>query len=40
MRYIRIEDIGKDINIPPIEIIMTDRKPETIHDHLFNIIDS
>ena len=38
MNNIRKEDIGTDINITPIEIIMRDQKPETIQDPEFNII--
>ena len=38
MSNIRIEDIGKDISLTPIEIVMRDQKPETIHDPEFNII--
>ena len=35
---IRIEDIGKDISPTPIEIVMRDQKPETIHGPNFNFI--
>ena len=38
MSNIRIEDMGKDISLTPIEIVMRDQKPETIHDPNFNII--
>ena len=35
---IRIKDIGKDISLTPIEIIMRDEKPEMINETNFNII--
>ena len=38
MSNIKIENIGKDISLTPIEIIMRDQKPETIHDPELNII--
>ena len=38
MSNIKIEDIGKDISLTSIEIIMRDQKAETIHDPEFNII--
>ena len=38
MNNIRIKDIGKDISIIPIEIIMRDEKPEMINETNFKII--
>ena len=38
MSNIRIKDIGKDISLTPIEIIMRDDKPDNINDNNFNII--
>ena len=38
MSNIRIGDIGKDISITPIKIVMRDQIPETIHDREFNLI--
>ena len=38
MSNIRIEDIGKDICLIPIEIVMRDQKPVSIKDPKFNII--
>ena len=38
MSNTRIEDIGKDISLTPIEILMRDQKPETIHGPNFKII--
>ena len=38
MSNIRMEDIGKDISIIPIEIVMRDQTPLTINDDDFNII--
>ena len=38
MTNIRIEDIGKDISLTPIEILMRDETPLTINDDDFNII--
>ena len=35
---IRIKDIGKDISLTPIEILMRDEKPDNINDNNFNII--
>ena len=32
MSKIRIEDIGKDISLTPIEIVMRDQTPEIIND--------
>ena len=32
MSKIRIKDIGKDISLTPIEIIMRDEKPEMINE--------
>ena len=37
MGIIWIENIGKDINITPIEIIMGDQKPDSIKDPNLNI---
>ena len=38
MSIIKIEDIGKDISLTPIEIVMRDHTPVNIHDSNFNII--
>ena len=38
MSNITIKDIGKDISLNPIEIIMRDEKPDNINDNNFNII--
>ena len=38
MSNIRIEDIGKDISLTPIEIAMRDDTPLIINDDDFNII--
>ena len=38
MSNIRIKDIGKDISLTSIEIIMRDKKPEMINENNFNII--
>ena len=38
MSNIRIKDIGKDISLNPIEIIMRDEKPEMIYETNCNII--
>ena len=38
MSYIRIKDIGKDISLTPIEIVMRDQTPDSIRDPNFNII--
>ena len=38
MSHIRIEDIGKDICLSPIEIIMRDQKPDSVANPEFNII--
>ena len=35
---IRIKDIGKDISLTPIGIIMRDEEPDNINDNNFNII--
>ena len=35
---IRVEDIGKDISLITIEIVMRDQIPETIHNPEFDII--
>ena len=35
---IRIKDIGKDISLTPIEIVMRDQTPDNINDNNFNII--
>ena len=35
---IRIKDIGKDISLTPIEIIMRDESQEIINEHNFKII--
>ena len=38
MSDIRIKDIGKDISLTPIEIVMRDQTPDSIRDTNFNII--
>ena len=38
MSNIRIKDIGKDISLTPIEIIMRDENPELFNETNFNII--
>ena len=38
MSDIRIKDIGKDISLTPIEIVMRDQTPDSIGDPNFNII--
>ena len=38
MSDIRIKDIGKDISLTPIEIVMRDETPDSIREHNFNII--
>ena len=38
MSDIRIKDIGKDISLTPIEILMRDQTPDSIGDPNFNII--
>ena len=38
MSKIRIEDIGKDKSLTPIEMVMRDEKPLTINDNDFKII--
>ena len=38
MSYIRIKDIGKDISLTPIEIVMRDEILNMISEHNFNII--
>ena len=38
MSDIRIKDIGKDISLTPIEIVMTDQNPKTICEPNSNII--
>ena len=38
MSSMRIKDIGKDISLTPIEIIMRDEKPEMINEINFNFI--
>ena len=38
MSDIRIKDIGKDISLTPIEIVMRDQTPDSIGDRNFNII--
>ena len=38
MSNIRIEDMGKDISLTPIEIVMRDETPLTINNDDFNII--
>ena len=38
MSDIRIKDIGKDISLTPIEIVLRDENPDNINDNNFNII--
>ena len=38
MSDIRIKDIGKDISLTPIEIVMRDQSPKTICEPNSNII--
>ena len=38
MSNIRIEDIGKDISLTPIGIVMRDKTPDNINENNFNII--
>ena len=38
MSNIRIKDIGKDITLTPIEIVIRDEKTEMINENSFNII--
>ena len=38
MSDIRIKDIGKDISLTPIEIVMRDDKPEMVSEPNSNII--
>ena len=38
MNNIKIEDLGRDISLMPIEIVMGDQTPFTINDNNFNII--
>ena len=38
MSNIRIKDIGKDISLTPIEIVMRDQTPDNTSEHNFNII--
>ena len=38
MSDIRIKDIGKDISLTPIEIVMRDEDPNNTNEHNFNII--
>ena len=38
MSNIRIKDIGKDISLTPIEIVMRDEKPEMINENSFKIV--
>ena len=40
MSDIRIKEIGKDINLTPIEIVMRDQTPHSIGDPNFNIIEN
>ena len=37
MKNIRFEDIGKDISLTPIEIVMRDQKPDNTSEPNFNI---
>ena len=36
MSIIKIKDIGRDISLIPIEIIMRDRKSDNINENNFN----
>ena len=38
MKNISVEDIGKDISLTPIEIVMRDRKPDSVCEPDVNII--
>ena len=38
MSNIRIEDVGKDISVTPIEIVMRDQKPDNTGEPNLNII--
>ena len=38
MSDIRMKDIGKDISLTPIEIVMRDDKPEMVSEPISNII--
>ena len=38
MSDIRIKEIGKDISVTPIEIVMRDQSPKTIYELYSNII--
>ena len=38
MSDIRLKDIGKDIYLTPIEIVMRDETPDNINEPNFNII--
>ena len=38
MSDIRLKDIGKDISLTPIEIVMRDENPKTIRELNFDII--
>ena len=38
MSDIRIKDIGKDISLTPIEIVMGDKTPDNFNEPIFNII--
>ena len=38
MSNIKIEDIGREINLIPIEIVMRDKTPDSIKEANFNII--
>ena len=40
MSNIKVEDIGRDKSLIPIEIEMRDQTPFTINDENFNIIDN
>ena len=40
MSDIRIKDVGKDINLTPIEIAMRDENPKTIRELNFNFIEN
>ena len=38
MYNIRLKDVGKDISLTPLEIIVRDEKPDNNNDSNFNII--
>ena len=38
MSNIKIDDIGKDISLTPIELVMKDETPENVYENNSNII--